>query len=112
MLKNRDAAGLLAHLAGAEADKSTTSEAGRGGSVEVRWPGEEAPEKQTRRAFVVCARTWDDFRMLDPSFAAFSPSRMQTLAAKLGSLLAPWSLTRTTAGAEHHIIIYNFFYLH
>jgi hypothetical protein len=95
LLKSNDAAGLMAHLAGpvAEEDKGKAEE--KRESIAAVAPSRDEDEVEpmvtTRRAFVVCARTWDDFGLLDGSFGSLSSAQMQTLATKLSALLVPWS---------------------
>jgi hypothetical protein len=91
LLKHGDAGGLMAHLAGPRTsdDAGDASEASTDGSR-----SEPSSSSSGKRVFVVCARTWDDFRRVDEaSFAAFSPGQMRTLAAKLSALLVPWHFT-------------------
>lgn len=93
LLKHGDAGGLMAHLAGPRTsdDAGDASEASTDGS---RSEPSSSSSSSGKRVFVVCARTWDDFRRVDEaSFAAFSPGQMRTLAAKLSALLVPWHFT-------------------
>ncbi len=100
LLQHGDAGGLMAHLAGPRTsdDAGDASEAGTDEFLRSEPSSSPSPSPSPspggKRVFVVCARTWDDFRRVDEaSFAAFSPGQMRTLAAKLSALLVPWHFT-------------------
>jgi hypothetical protein len=109
LLKNRDTGGLVAHLAGAEcSSKKAEKNKEKDNVVAEHWwvesDGSDEPQegRPQRRVVVMCARTWDDFRLLDPTLAAFSSPHIQTLAAKLTTLLLPWTFTQK---GKHLIVI-------